>query len=69
MLENYVQHRLEEIVEENYLGEVWFQQDKTTARNLLAALRRMFPTRLGEMCCGQHSLDLNMCDFFFLRLL
>jgi hypothetical protein len=71
MLETYLRHRLEEMVDEHDLRDVWFQQDGTTAhttRISLAVLRQMFPGRLvslrSDIGWPTRSPDLSMCDFF-----
>jgi hypothetical protein len=68
MLRNFLHPRMEEIVEEEELGDVWFQQDGTaalTAQNSINVLGEIFPGRLvslrgnfsrtsglSEGCCG-----------------
>ena len=50
VLQNFLQPRMEEIVEAERLGDVWFQQDGATAhtaRISLNVLRRMFPRTSG----------------------
>lgn len=71
MLQNYLQPRMEEIIENEGLGVVWFQQDGATAhtaRISLNILRHMFPGRLvslrGDLGWPARSPDLSMCDFF-----
>jgi hypothetical protein len=49
MLRNFLQHRVEEIVEEEELGDVWFQQDGAAAHpapNSMNVLGEIFPGRL-----------------------
>ena len=49
MLQKILQPKIENILENEALGDVWFQQDGATAhtaRMLLNVLRRMFPGRL-----------------------
>lgn len=71
MLQNYLQPRMEEIIENEGLGVVWFQQDGATphtARISLNILRQMFPGRLvslrGDLGWPARSPDLSICDFF-----
>lgn len=71
MLQNFLQPRMEEIVEEEGLGDFWFQQDGATphtARISLNVLREMFPGRLvslrGDVGWPARSPDLSICDFF-----
>ena len=71
MLQNYLQPRMEEIIENEGLGVVWFQQDGATAhtaRISLNILRHMFPGRLvslrGDLGWPARSPDLSICDFF-----
>lgn len=71
MLENFLQPRLEEILEEEQLEDLWFQQDGATAhtaRNSLNVLKEMFPGRLvslrGDVGWPARSPDLSICDFF-----
>ena len=71
MLHNYLQARMEEIIENEGLGVVWFQQDGATAhtaRISLNILRHMFPGRLvslrGDLGWPARSPDLSICDFF-----
>ena len=71
MLQNFLQPRMEEIVEAGGLGDVWFQQDGATAhtaRISLNVLRRMFPGRLvslrDDLGWPARSPDLSICDFF-----
>ena len=71
MLQNFLQPRMEEIVEAEGLGDVWFQQDGATAhtaRISLNVLRRMFPGRLvslrDDLGWPARSPDLSSCDFF-----
>lgn len=71
MLQNYLQPRMEEIIENEGLGVVWFQQDGATAhtaRISLNILRNMFPGRLvslrGDLGWPARSPDLSICDFF-----
>lgn len=71
MLQNFLQPRMEEIVEEEGLGDLWFQQDGATAhtaRNSLNVLREMFPGHLvslrGDVGWPARSPDLSICDFF-----
>ena len=48
MLQNYLQPRMEEIIENEGLGVVWFQQNGATAhtaRISLDILKHMFPGR------------------------
>jgi hypothetical protein len=70
-LRNFLQLRMEEIVEEGELGGVWFQQDGAathTARNLMNVLGEIFPGRLvslrGDVGWPARSPDLSMCDLF-----
>jgi hypothetical protein len=62
---------MEEIVEEEELGDVWFQQEGAanhTARNSMYVLGEIFPGRLvslrGDMGWPARSPDLSICDFF-----
>lgn len=48
ILRNFLQRRMEEIVEED-LGDVWFQQDGATARNSLNPMKEIFPGRLASL--------------------
>ena len=71
MLRNFLQPKLDEIVEEHGLGDLWFQQDAATAhtaRISLDVLREMFPVRLvslrGDVGWPARSPDLNICDYF-----
>lgn len=71
MLENFLQPRIEEIVEEHQVGELWFQQDGATAHtagNSMGTLREMFPGHVvslrGDVRWPARSPDLSMCDFF-----
>ena len=71
ILQNFLQPRMENIVENEALGDVWFQQDGATthtARMSLNVLRRMFPGRLvslrGDLQWPARSPDLSICDFF-----
>jgi len=71
MLQKFLQPRMEKIVENEALGDVWFQQDGATAhtaRMSLDVLRRMFPGRLvslrGDLQWHAKSPDLSICDFF-----
>ena len=71
MLQNYLQPRVEEIIENEGLGVVWFQQDGATAhtaRISLDILKHMFPGRLvslrGDLGWPARSPDLSICDFF-----
>ena len=71
MLRNFLQPKLDEIVEEHGLGDLWFQQDGATAhtaRISLDVLREMFPGRLvslrGDVGWPARSPDLSICDYF-----
>lgn len=71
MLHNFLEPRMDEIVEEHGLGDLWFQQDGATAhtaRISLNVLREMFPGRLvssrGDVGWPARSPDLSICDFF-----
>ncbi|XP_039292755.1 uncharacterized protein LOC120353366 [Nilaparvata lugens] len=71
MLQTFLQPELEELVEEQDLGEIWFQQDGATAhtaRISMDLLREMFPGRLislrGDVKWPARSPDLSVCDFF-----
>ncbi|XP_039295229.1 uncharacterized protein LOC120353885 [Nilaparvata lugens] len=71
MLRNFLQPKLEEMVEEHGLADLWFQQDGATAhtaRISLDVLREMFPGRLvslrGDVGWPARSPDLSICDFF-----
>ena len=71
ILQNFLQPRMEEIVEAEGLGDMWFQQDGATAhtaRISLSVFRRMFPRRLvslrGDLGWPVWSPDLSICDFF-----
>lgn len=62
---------MEEILEEEQLEDLWFQQDGATAhtaRNSLNVLKEMFPGRLvslrGDVGWPARSPDLSICDFF-----
>jgi hypothetical protein len=62
---------MEEIVEEEELGDVWFQQDGAaahTARNSVNVLGEIFPGRLvslrSDVGCPALSPDLSIYDFF-----
>jgi hypothetical protein len=62
---------MEEIVEEEDLGDVWFQQDRAaahTARNSMNVLGEIFPGCLvslrGDEGWPARSRDLSICDFF-----
>jgi hypothetical protein len=62
---------MEETVEEEGLGDVWFQQDGAaahTARNSMNVLGDIFPGRLvslrGDVGCSARSPDFSICDFF-----
>ncbi|XP_039294955.1 uncharacterized protein LOC120353834 [Nilaparvata lugens] len=71
MLQTFLQPKLEELAEEQDLGEIWFQQDGATAhtaRISMDLLREMFPGRLislrGDVKWPARSPDLSVCDFF-----
>ena len=71
ILQNFLQPRMEEIVEAEGLGDMWFQQDGATAHTAqisLSVFRRMFPRRLvslrGDLGWPVWSPDLSICDFF-----
>jgi hypothetical protein len=71
MLRNFLQPRMEEIVEEEELGDVWFQQYGAaahTARNSMNVFGEMFPGRLvslrRDVGWPTRSPDLSICDFF-----
>jgi hypothetical protein len=71
MLQNFLHPRMEEIVEEEELGDVWFQQDGAsahTARNSIIVLGENFPGRLvslrGDVGWPARSPDLSIYDFF-----
>ncbi|XP_031357888.1 uncharacterized protein LOC116181640 [Photinus pyralis] len=71
MLQNFLQPRMNEIVEEHELGDLWFQQDGATAhtaRASLHVLREIFPERLvslrGDVGWPARSPDLSICDYF-----
>lgn len=68
---NMLQQFLEPQLQQNDLGQVWFQQDGATAhtaRNSMAVLREMFPGRLisryGDIPWPARSPDLTPCDYF-----
>ncbi|XP_039282917.1 uncharacterized protein LOC120351044 [Nilaparvata lugens] len=71
MLQTFLQPKLEELAEEQDLGEIWFQQDGATAHTVrisMDLLREMFPGRLislrGDVKWPARSPDLSVCDFF-----
>jgi hypothetical protein len=71
MLQNFLQPRMENIVENEALGDVLLQQDGATAhtaRMLLNVLKCMFPGHLvslrGDLQWPARTLDLSICDFF-----
>jgi hypothetical protein len=71
MLQNLLQPRMENIVENEALGDVWFQQDGATAhtaRMSLDVLKCMFLRRLvclrGDSQWPAQSTDLSICYFF-----
>ncbi|XP_039280784.1 uncharacterized protein LOC120350607 [Nilaparvata lugens] len=75
MLQTFLQPKLEELAEEQDLGEIWFQQDGATAhtaRISMDLLREMFPGRLislrGDVKWPARSPDLSVCDFFLYPL-
>jgi hypothetical protein len=70
MLQNFLQSRMENIVENEALGDMWFQQDGATACTAwmsLNVLKHMFPRCLvslrGDLQWPARSPDLSICDF------
>lgn len=71
MLQHFLEPRIEEIIEEEGLEDLWFQQDGATphtARNSMNILSELFPHRLislrGDLGWPARSPDLSICDFF-----
>lgn len=71
MLETFFESELDQLAEEQDLGDIWFQQDRVTAQTAIISmtkLRQIFPTRLvflrGNLGWPAKSPNLSISDFF-----
>jgi hypothetical protein len=71
MLQNFLQSRMENIVENEALEDMWFKQDGATAHTVrmsLNVLKRMFPgclvSLMDDLQWPARSPDLSIWDFF-----